>query len=84
LIDDDRKWNAEAYCPVLRCTSPRLYEIIHSNGSKYSARFRHAIACDNHNAKVDKTDDKTPQSGENKTNRYIALLAEKAHSDIVP
>lgn len=42
LIAALKKWKADAYWPVLRCTSPKLYDVIHSNGSRYSARLRQA------------------------------------------
>merc|ERR1719443_46326 len=44
LMLAEKKWKADAYCPVFRCTSPRLYDMIHSNGSRYRALLRHAMA----------------------------------------
>ncbi len=42
-----RWWKDEAYCAVCRCTSPRLYETIHSKGPRYNAFFRQAMAAMN-------------------------------------
>ena len=40
LTAAERYWKAEAYCWVLRCTSPRLNEVFHSNGLRYRACLR--------------------------------------------
>ena len=44
LMDALKKWYAEAYCPVFKCTKPKLYEINHAKGSKKTARFKQAMA----------------------------------------
>ena len=44
LIDAERKWKADAYCCMLKWTSPRLYKIFQSKGARYAALFKQQIA----------------------------------------